>query len=154
MRLITVSLYFNLQAQQKYLKCVAFTSLVLAAKINEEDEVRSHQKHQIHVFLKKTVGHSRVNSKQYVYSLLCVLTQVIGSIKDLVTQSGCNFSTAEILRMERIILDKLHWDLYTATPVDFIHIVSQKWAERCTQKPVIIINTPLLPTIIIATKGR
>lgn len=52
MHLITVSLYFNLQAQQKYLKCVAFTSLVLAAKINEEDEVRSHQKHQIPVFFK------------------------------------------------------------------------------------------------------
>ncbi|CAM4672545.1 unnamed protein product [Leuciscus chuanchicus] len=48
--------------------------------------------------------------------------QVIASVKDLLEQSRCKFSTAEILRMERVILNKLHWDLYIATPMDFIHI--------------------------------
>ncbi|KAL0994750.1 hypothetical protein UPYG_G00126660 [Umbra pygmaea] len=75
----------TVKAQPKYLKCIAFTSLILSAKINEEDEV-------------------------------------IGSVKDLVAQSGCNFSTADILRMERVMLDKLHWDLYTASPIDFVYI--------------------------------
>uniref|UniRef100_A0A8K9UXE0 Cyclin I family, member 2 n=1 Tax=Oncorhynchus mykiss TaxID=8022 RepID=A0A8K9UXE0_ONCMY len=37
--------------------------------------------------------------------------QVIGSVKDLVVQSGCNFSIAEILCMESFILDELNWDL-------------------------------------------
>lgn len=94
--------------------------MVLAAKINEEDEVGLR-------LIAMTKTHINAVSKQDVYWFplsVPVFKQVIGSVQDLVVQSGCNFSTAEILRMERIILDKLNWDLYIATPVDFIHIVS------------------------------
>ncbi|KFQ41942.1 Cyclin-I2, partial [Nestor notabilis] len=77
--------FFSLQAQLKYLQCIAISYLVLAAKTNAEDEV-------------------------------------IPSVKMLAVQSACKRSPAEILQMERIILDKLHWDLYTATPMDFLNI--------------------------------
>ncbi|NXY74627.1 CCNI protein, partial [Glareola pratincola] len=77
--------FFSLQAQLKYLQCIAISCLVLAAKTNEDDEV-------------------------------------IPSVKMLAVQSGCKRSPAEILRMERVTLDKLHWDFYTATPVDFLNI--------------------------------
>lgn len=48
--------------------------------------------------------------------------EVIPSTLDFVQKSCCGNSVAEVLRMERAILDKLQWQLMTPTAMDFLHI--------------------------------
>lgn len=60
-------------------------------------------------------------------------------LKVLTQGSSCGCSPAEVLRMERIILDKLNWDLHTATPLDFLHVFH---AMLMTTSPQLLDNMP------------
>ncbi|XP_020035168.1 cyclin-I isoform X2 [Castor canadensis] len=65
----------------------------------------------------------------------------IPALKVLARDSFCGCSASEILRMERIILDKLNWDLHTATPLDFLHIFH---AIVVSTRPQLLFSLPKL----------
>lgn len=48
--------------------------------------------------------------------------EVVPSTLDFVQKSACGCSVAEVLRMERVVLDKLHWQLMQPSAVEFLHI--------------------------------
>lgn len=60
-------------------------------------------------------------------------------LKVLARDSFCGCSPAEIRRMEKIILDKLNWDLHTATPLDFLHIFH---AVALSTRPQLLTTVP------------
>ncbi|XP_070090473.1 cyclin-I2 isoform X3 [Equus caballus] len=79
----------SVKVKERLLQCVTITSLRLAVKFNEEEEL-------------------------------------IPRIKDFIKHYGSGYTPNELLRMELAILDKLHWDLYIGTPLDFLTIVSMR----------------------------
>ena len=52
------------------------------------------------------------------------LSQDVPTAADFVKVSGLRFSSSDLLRMERIILDKLNWNLNATTPLYFLQVVS------------------------------
>ncbi|XP_043323511.1 cyclin-I2 [Cervus canadensis] len=82
-------LLVSVKIKKHLLHCVTITSLRLATKVNEEEEL-------------------------------------IPRVKDFIKHYGSGYSPNELLRMELAILDKLHWDLYIGTPLDFLFTVSTR----------------------------
>lgn len=105
-----------MQARPKYLRCIAIACFFLAAKTSEEDEVKT----VVFCLLRAALAHTHTHNYN---NCLCVC-QRVPSLKELAVSSSCGCSPAEILRMERIVLDKLNWDLHSATALDFLHVVS------------------------------
>lgn len=49
--------------------------------------------------------------------------EMVPSTLRFIQQSGCGCSVAEVLRMEKKVLDILEWNLRLVTPLDFLHIL-------------------------------
>lgn len=58
----------------------------------------------------------------YLASKIVEEEEIIPRTKDLVEASGCGCRTGDVLRMERIILDKLQWDLCATTSLEYLHV--------------------------------
>jgi len=55
---------------------------------------------------------------------------IIPSAADLVKLSQCGGTPDDLRRMERLILDKLHWELNSVTPLTFLRYFYEVFADK------------------------
>lgn len=65
----------------------------------------------------------------------------VPATQDLVIESKCGCSVAEVLRMERVILDKLKWNINLITGLDFLQIFH---AMLLSQRPWLLDDLPYM----------
>jgi len=58
----------------------------------------------------------------YLAAKTCEEDEVVPATSELVEESECGRTISEVLRMERVVLDKLHWDLNLPTAQQFLHV--------------------------------
>uniref|UniRef100_A0A803K8G6 Cyclin I n=1 Tax=Xenopus tropicalis TaxID=8364 RepID=A0A803K8G6_XENTR len=96
-------------------------------QINQDVGISPEQRDEVILWLAELKYQFRVYPETHALAI-SILDRFLAAVKRIpvlrvLTQgSSCGCSPAEVLRMERIILDKLNWDLHTATPLDFLHI--------------------------------
>lgn len=59
-----------------------------------------------------------------IISFVFLILQDLPGATELLDASGYSFSVSDLLRMERVILAKLDWDLNAVTPLSFLQAVS------------------------------
>ena len=68
----------------------------------------------------------------------------IPNAAELVKLSQCGGSAADLLHMERLILDKLQWELQAVTPLVFLQLFYQAFADKDPR----IAEHPTLPATL------
>ncbi|XP_065179283.1 cyclin-I-like [Sycon ciliatum] len=81
------------------------------------------------------------------------------SAKEIVSLGQCGFKEGDITRMERIILDKLHWDVDASTPLtilNILHALASSWGylSSCGLPPLVHLGkvTNSLETCMLDSK--
>ncbi|XP_066488347.1 cyclin-I isoform X1 [Tiliqua scincoides] len=122
------------KARPKYLNCIAISCFFLAAKTIEEDEGQLASRYGNTLSFSSTSPWMAGEHGSVFFQHLRIPV-----LKVLARDSFCGCSPAEIRRMEKIILDKLNWDLHTATPLDFLHIFH---AVALSTRPQLLTTLP------------
>ncbi|OQR71369.1 cyclin-I-like [Tropilaelaps mercedesae] len=55
----------------------------------------------------------------------------VPTLADLIRSGSCECSVSEVRRMEKVILDRFHWDLTRATALDFLHAYHALLETNC-----------------------
>ncbi|XP_058442502.1 cyclin-I2 isoform X1 [Marmota monax] len=88
-----------------------------------------HQKVVLWLLKRENIFHfsqTTFNLALTILNRLLVSVKLIPHIKDFIKHYGFGYTPNELLRMELAILDRLHWDLHTGMPLEFLTIVSMR----------------------------